>query len=111
MKSALVGLVVVTFINAVSTRLGTRINDLLMFMKFIALVGVTVTGIVVAATGYTFNGQPNHDWKDRGWFEDTKMETAGWAVALYAGLWAYDGWDNVGFPLCQSALPPCSEPC
>jgi hypothetical protein len=92
---AIFGLYLVTFMNAVSTRLGTRVNDLLMFMKFIALIGVTVIGIVVAATGYSFSGTANLDWKNHEWFEGTHMDASGWAVALYAGLWAYDGWDNV----------------
>jgi hypothetical protein len=92
---SLVGLILVTFVNSVSTRLGTRVNDLLMFMKFIALIGVTVTGVVVAATGYSFSGTANLDWKTHEWFADTKLDASSWAVALYAGLWAYDGWDNV----------------
>ncbi|KAJ9131104.1 Asc-type amino acid transporter 1 [Pleurostoma richardsiae] len=94
---ALVGLFVVTFMNCVSTKLGTRINDILMFMKFIALIGVTVTGIVVAITGYSFSGTANLDWKNHEWFEGTKMDASAWAVALYAGLWAYDGWDNTNY--------------
>lgn len=94
----LTGLLLVTFINCVSTKLGTRLNDVLMFMKFIALLGVTITGVVVAITGYTYSGQPNEDWKKHDWFEGTKMDASAWAVALYAGLWAYDGWDNVGSP-------------
>ncbi|PSS00801.1 amino acid permease-domain-containing protein [Coniella lustricola] len=91
------GLFLVTFFNCVSTKLGTRVNDLLMFMKFIALLGVTITGVVVAFTGYSYNGEPNEDWKQNGWFEGTKMDASAWAVALYAGLWAYDGWDNTNY--------------
>lgn len=91
----LAGLFLVTFLNCVSTKLGTRVNDLLMFMKFIALIGVTITGVVVAITGYSYTGQPNLDWKTHEWFEGTKMDASAWALALYAGLWAYDGWDNV----------------
>ena len=92
---ALVGLFVVTFINCLSTRLGTRTNDMLMFLKFIALMGVTVIGIVVAVTGYSFSGAANSYWKTHEWFEGTKVDASAWAVALYAGLWAFDGWDNV----------------
>jgi amino acid transporter len=66
-----------------------------MFLKFIALLGVTITGIVVAATGFSWNGDANKDWKTRGWFEGTNTNVSNWAVALYAGLWAFDGWDNV----------------
>ncbi|KAK4110018.1 hypothetical protein N656DRAFT_758682 [Canariomyces notabilis] len=94
---ALVGLFLVTFLNCVSTRLGTRINDMLMFLKFVALLGVTVIGIVVAITGYTFSGTANTDWKNHAWFEGTKMDPSAWAVALYAGLWAFDGWDNTNY--------------
>lgn len=92
---ALMGLVLVTILNSVSTRLGTRINDILMFLKFIALLGVTVIGIVVAATGFSSSGDASRDWKDHPWFEGTSTDLSAWALALYAGLWAYDGWDNV----------------
>lgn len=92
---ALVGLFTVTFLNCVSTRLGTRLNDMLMFLKFVALLGVTIIGVVVAATGFSYSGTANRDWKDHAWFEGTEMDASAWAVALYAGLWAFDGWDNV----------------
>ncbi|KAK3297027.1 amino acid permease-domain-containing protein [Chaetomium fimeti] len=94
---ALVGLALVTFLNCVSTRMGTRLNDMLMFLKFVALLGVTVIGIVVAATGFSLSGPANRDWRDHAWFEGTKMDASAWAVALYAGLWAFDGWDNTNY--------------
>jgi hypothetical protein len=93
---AMVGVLLVTFINCVSTKLGTRVNDGLMFLKFVALLGVTVIGIVVAITGWTWSGDTNTEWKTRSWFEGTSTDLSHWALALYAGLWAYDGWDNVG---------------
>ncbi|KAI1135124.1 amino acid permease-domain-containing protein [Hypoxylon sp. FL0543] len=93
----LVGLFFVTFLNCVSTRLGTRVNDMLMFLKFIALIGVTICGIVVALTGYSFSGTANTDWKSHAWFDGTSTDGSHWAVALYAGLWAYDGWDNTNY--------------
>jgi hypothetical protein len=92
---ALVGLFLVTFLNCISTKLGTRMGDMFMFLKFIALLGVTVIGIVVAITGFSVTGHANEDWKNHGWFEGTSTSASSWAVALYAGLWAFDGWDNV----------------
>ena len=92
---ALVGLTLVTLLNCISTRLGMRIGDMFMFMKFVALLGITVVGIVVAVTGHTWNGTPNEEWKEHGWFEGTSSNLSNWAVAIYAGLWAFDGWDNV----------------
>ncbi|KAF5026529.1 hypothetical protein F66182_1389 [Fusarium sp. NRRL 66182] len=94
---ALVGLFMVTFLNCVSTRLGTRVNDALMFMKFVALLGVTVTGVVVAITGKTLKGKSEVDWKAHELFDNTSTDMTAWALALYAGLWAYDGWDNTNY--------------
>lgn len=92
---ALAGLAFITILNCISTKLGTRMGDLFMFFKFIALLGIAVIGIIVAITGLAFHGPPNTDWKKEGWFDDTSTDLSSWAVALYAGLWAFDGWDNV----------------
>ncbi|QPG97239.1 hypothetical protein C2857_006014 [Epichloe festucae Fl1] len=94
---ALAGIFSVTLFNCVSTRMGTRINDMLMFLKFVALLFVAVVGIVVAVTGYTFKGEKDVAWKAKDWFNDTSTDLSNWAVALYGGLWAYDGWDNTNY--------------
>ncbi|KAF2811816.1 large neutral amino acids transporter small subunit 2 [Mytilinidion resinicola] len=102
---ALAGLVLVTLLNCISTKLGTRSADVFMFMKFIALLGVTVTGIVVAITGFSYKGHASDDWKKKGWFEGTETNISNWAVALYAGLWAFDGWDNVNYVTAEFKNP------
>jgi hypothetical protein len=89
------GLVAVTLLNCISTKFATRIGDFFMFFKFVALLGVTVIGIIVAVTGFSAGGNANEEWKTTGWFEGTNTEISDFAVALYAGLWAFDGWDNV----------------
>ncbi|CAG8959487.1 hypothetical protein HYFRA_00001385 [Hymenoscyphus fraxineus] len=94
---ALVGLIVVTLLNCLSTRLGTKMGDMFMFLKFVALIGVTIVGSVVAVTGFSNAGEANQDWKTKGWFEGTNASASSWAVALYAGLWAFDGWDNTNY--------------
>lgn len=97
-------LVLVTSLNCVSTKLGTRSADVFMFFKFIALLGVTIIGIVVAATGFSWKGNPSMEWKTKNWFAGTNDNVSNWAVAIYAGLWAFDGWDNVRllFPKVQT---------
>ena len=92
---ALGGLGLVTLLNCISTRLGTRMGDMFTILKFVALLGVTIVGIVVAATGYSHKGQIAREWKTTSWFTGTSSDLSSWAVALYAGLWAFDGWDNV----------------
>lgn len=94
---ALATLLTVTCLNCISTKIGVRIGDMLMFFKFIALAGVTIIGIIVAATGLSYNGEANKEWKTTGWFDGTNQDVSSLAVALYGGLWAFDGWDNVCF--------------
>lgn len=91
---ALGALFMATLLNCLSTKIATRIGDIFMFFKFVALLGVTITGIIVAITGLSSSGSANKEWKT-GWFEGTSTDISTWAVALYAGLWAFDGWDNV----------------
>ena len=94
---ALGALIVVTLLNCISTRLAARIGDLFMFFKIIALIAVTVIGVIVAATGFSYRGPANTDWKTHSWFAGTSTDISNWAVALYAGLWAFDGWDNTNY--------------
>ena len=94
---AMAGLTTITMLNCVSTRLATRMGDVFMFLKFVALLGITITGIVVAVTGFTWKGAPNTEWKTTGWLDGTNTDPSSWAVAIYAGLWAFDGWDNTNF--------------
>ena len=102
---ALAGVTLVVLFNCISTKLGTRLSDMLMFFKFLALFGITITGIVVAATGFTWQGQPNTDWKTTDWFNGTSNDPSNWAVALYAGLWAFDGWDNTNYVVGEFVNP------
>jgi amino acid transporter len=95
---AIMGLISVVVINCISTRLGTRMGDIFMLMKFVALLGVTAIGIIVAITGFSYkNANIAKEWKHEDWFENTSPNLSNWAVALYAGLWAYDGWDNTNY--------------
>lgn len=92
---AIGGLILVTALNCISTKIAAKSANIFMFFKFVALLGVTVMGIVVATTGLSWSGQPSTDWRTHNWFDDTSTDPSRWAVALYAGLWAFDGWDNV----------------
>lgn len=100
-------LVLVTTLNILSTRLTVRLSDSLLFLKVGSLVAITVIGIIVATTGLNGDGKgASNEWKE-GWFqprkdavsqpdgEDVVGGMGEYAIALYAGLWAFDGWDNV----------------
>nr|POF11411.1 b(0,+)-type amino acid transporter 1 [Quercus suber] len=95
---AIIGLIAVTTLNSVSTKLGARSADVFMFLKFVGLLAITVIGIIVAATHLAYNKEGlSTSWRSTSWFEGTSTSGSEWAVALYAGLWAYDGWDNTNY--------------
>ena len=71
---AIAGLVLVTLLNTVSTRLAAGSADFFLFFKFFALMGVAVIGIVVAVTGFSWQGNTATDWKTKDWFEGTKTD-------------------------------------
>ncbi|KAL8946107.1 MAG: hypothetical protein Q9222_007455 [Ikaeria aurantiellina] len=97
---SLLGVAFVTVLNCISTKLATRTGDLFMFFKFIALLSIAITGIIVAITDKTFTSYtPNDEWRTESWFAGTSTNSSNWAVALYAGLWAFDGWDNTNYVL------------
>ncbi|KAF2717812.1 hypothetical protein K431DRAFT_349276 [Polychaeton citri CBS 116435] len=103
---AILGLLLVTTINCASTKLGARTSDLFLFLKFIALLMITVTGVVVAATGWAYDSESlSSTWKTTSWFAGTSKSSSEWAVALYAGLWAFDGWDNTNYVVGEMLNP------
>ncbi|KAL8855423.1 MAG: hypothetical protein Q9178_007935 [Gyalolechia marmorata] len=103
---SLLALALVTGLNCISTKLATRTGDIFMFFKFLALLCIAITGLIVAVTNRTLTSFiPNQDWKTTSWFAGTNINASNWAVALYAGLWAFDGWDNTNFVLGEFRNP------
>ncbi|KAI4134089.1 MAG: hypothetical protein L6R39_007863, partial [Caloplaca ligustica] len=103
---SLLALTLVTALNCVSTKLTTLTSDIFMFFKFLALLSIAITGLIVAVTNTTLTSfSPNQDWKTESWFAGTSTNPSNWAVALYAGLWAFDGWDNTNFVLGEFRHP------
>ena len=126
--TAIVALLVVTALNGVSTKLTAQLTNLFMILKVGSLLAITVIGIVIAATGWNGDGtEPSTEWKDRNWFAPRttggggngtasenghgdnnvlgSIELGGVALALYAGLWAFDGWDNVNWVIGEMRHP------
>ncbi|ORY99407.1 amino acid permease-domain-containing protein [Syncephalastrum racemosum] len=90
---AIVALIVVTLINAFSIRAGIRVQDALTLVKVLTALVISVVGIVMLAkgtiAGNSFQGDP---------FAGMSTLSFGqYSLALYSGLWAYDGWNNLNY--------------
>ncbi|MCJ1473931.1 hypothetical protein MMC13_002587 [Lambiella insularis] len=93
----------VLLLNSISGKTSTRLTDVLMFLKLSTIALVVVIAIVLA-TGLGSSGQTAlPGWRAKNWFAnregDVNGSSSAWQLmghyteALYAGLWAYSGWD------------------
>ncbi|CAO3600046.1 unnamed protein product [Absidia cylindrospora] len=89
---AFVALILLSLLNALSTRAGIRVQDMLTVLKVLTAVVISVTGVVMLAKGTmpenTFQAEPLFGGLD-------KISFGQYTMAFYSGLWAYDGWNSL----------------
>jgi L-type amino acid transporter 9 len=106
--------VFMVLLNSINTRVTLRLSESFTGVK-IFTVSLIVLGGLVAVIAYLVNPHSPlagaNDWHTKDWFATRPTVTDGhtidWAslntweryghysAAIYGGLWAYDGWDNV----------------
>ncbi|CAM1308452.1 SLC7A9 (predicted) [Pycnogonum litorale] len=79
----------ITFINCYSVSVATKIQNIFTAAKLVAIAIIIVCGIVKMAEG-------NVQFIYKG-FEGSTSSFSDIATALYSGLWAYDGWNNLNY--------------
>ncbi|XP_060564444.1 b(0,+)-type amino acid transporter 1-like isoform X3 [Ruditapes philippinarum] len=86
---AVLCLFLITFINAYSVSLATKVQNFFTVMKLIAIAIIIGGGAYMLTQGYTEHLETG--------FEDTTESVSMVALAFYDGLWAYDGWNNLNY--------------
>ncbi|XP_064015928.1 B(0,+)-type amino acid transporter 1 [Pogoniulus pusillus] len=86
---AVAAIVVITIVNSLSVKLASYLQNFLTAAKMIIVTIIIVSGIVLLAQGKTDN------FKDS--FKDSKVSVSSLSLALYNGLWAYDGWNQLNY--------------
>jgi amino acid transporter len=86
--TGVIALLLISVMQAWSSKAGTRAQLILTIFKVFALVLVFVGGLVFlglgrAASSFDFNG--------------TTSSPAGYALALFSALWTFDGWDQANY--------------
>ncbi|KAH6571834.1 hypothetical protein BASA60_006958 [Batrachochytrium salamandrivorans] len=82
--------VILTFINIISARASTVLQNALSLLKLGSLVWIGVLGAIHAARDPLSSGNFN-----KGFFDGASTNPGNYALALYSALWAYDGWNNL----------------
>jgi solute carrier family 7 (L-type amino acid transporter), member 9/15 len=101
----------VWLLNVRGTAASGRTSEYFTVCKLVTVGGVAVAGAVVAMRQVLGGGECRDDWCGRSWFEardvDSGTSRIDWgsvsllqmvghySAAVYAGLWAYSGWDSV----------------
>lgn len=96
-KGVAIGLVLVILALQVLTQGSARAQTVITAAKCAMLYGIPVVGIIHAAT----KGMPADSSTAfsslKGLFRGSSTDPSRYALALYSGLWAYDGWDQCSF--------------
>ncbi|KAI9099281.1 amino acid permease-domain-containing protein [Phlyctochytrium arcticum] len=90
-----------TTINCVSTKLGTRVQDIFTILKLLSLLIIGAIGVVklaevgVGAANNSGKEGESHNFHNKSIFQGSSDNAGDYALALYSALWAYDGWNNL----------------
>ncbi|EIM90040.1 L-methionine transporter [Stereum hirsutum FP-91666 SS1] len=89
--TAIVSVIVVTLVCVATRSLGTRTAVVFTTVKIIALISVTVLGLIQLIRGKASTSLTTN------MFEGSSTNPSSYALALYSGLWSFDGWDQANY--------------
>ncbi|XP_007249365.3 Y+L amino acid transporter 2-like [Astyanax mexicanus] len=78
-----------TFVNCMKVKWGAILQVISTVAKVLALIVIIIAGLIVLAKGET---QPFENS-----FQNSKLNPGDMALALYAALYSYSGWDTLNF--------------
>ncbi|KAF8522271.1 amino acid permease-domain-containing protein [Hysterangium stoloniferum] len=89
--TACIAVVLISLLNASTPKLGPRAAVMFTVVKVAALLSVSILGIIQVARGRSSTSlrEPL--------FSGTTENISSYALALYSGLWAFDGWDQTNY--------------
>ncbi|KAL9936507.1 hypothetical protein V8E36_004575 [Tilletia maclaganii] len=92
------GLVVLlSFVNVISARLGTRLQVATVVVKLLALIAIPILSIVQVARGRAPEASLHAYSSLSALFEGSATSPSAYALATYSGLWAFDGWEQCSY--------------
>ena len=96
---ALLGLVLITFINCLGTIAGARAANAFLILKLLAVFSISATGIFVGVTGHdSHRSEPEWFASDPDPHRQTILnwpKAGEYITAVYGALFCYGGWESV----------------
>lgn len=87
----------VFLVQVLHARAGTRMQLGVTIAKIVLLLSIPILAIVTAARGTMPRASRETFGSISGMFKNSAIEPSRYALALYSGLWAFDGWDQCTF--------------
>ncbi|XP_076864754.1 Y+L amino acid transporter 2 [Brachyhypopomus gauderio] len=78
-----------TFVNCMRVKWGAILQVISTVAKVLALIVIIIAGFIILAQGKAMNFENS--------FEKSKLNAGDMALALYAALYSYSGWDTLNF--------------
>ena len=82
---------IVTIINILSVKLSNAIMRWLFYAKVLVLVICSLTGLILLAQG----GKYTQNFKLENSFQNSSTSWTSYSVALYSGMWNFEGWNQL----------------
>lgn len=89
--TAIIAIALITSVCVLARSLGTRLAVVFTTVKIASLVLIIVLGIVQYARGHASTSLSGDI------FSGSSTSPSSYALALYSGLWAFDGWDQANY--------------
>ncbi|XP_062032127.1 B(0,+)-type amino acid transporter 1 isoform X1 [Lepus europaeus] len=86
---AAAAIMLITTVNSLSVRLGSYVQNFFTAAKLVIVAIIIISGLVLLAQGNTKNFERS--------FEGAEVSVGAISLALYNGLWAYDGWNQLNY--------------
>jgi amino acid transporter len=90
--TGVIAVVVISALNLISPKAGTHSAVVLTAIKIGSLIFVGVLGLL-----YLIRHGPGESFAKGTIFKGSSTNLSDYAIALYSGLWAFDGWDQCSF--------------
>ncbi|CAJ1074043.1 b(0%2C+)-type amino acid transporter 1 isoform X2 [Xyrichtys novacula] len=99
---AAVSILILAIVNCINVRLSMSVQVFFMVAKVLALAVIIIGGVVMLIKGHTASFEDS--------FENTNVGINPIGIALYQGLWSYDGWNNLNYVTEELKRPEVNLP-
>ncbi|KAE8233777.1 hypothetical protein CF326_g1181 [Tilletia indica] len=86
-----------TLLNVISAKLGTRLQVATVVVKLLALIAIPILAIIQVSRGRAPEASLHAYSSFSSLFEGSATNPSAYALALYSGLWSFDGWDQASY--------------